>query len=109
STVMTEARDYRFLGRAHSSAVTSRAVSIRLRAWSAAAGVGRVTRSARTAARAVWLSSEGVDDPRIQIAMGRRSVRSVDAMLAPYRRHANQTAVQAVLETQLYEASLPDD
>ena len=90
-----------FRGRRAGTAVTSRAVSGRLTRWARRAGYGSVRRHEVTAALAAWLSENRVDDASIQQVLGRRWTKSVDALLAPYKRLEGQERVQEVLERRL--------
>ena len=95
-----------FRGRREGAPLTSRAVSGRLSRWAQRAGCGAVRRYEVTAALAAWLSERGVDDASIQQVLGRRWTKSVDALLAPYKRLDDQDRVQEVLQRRLDGAGL---
>ncbi len=74
--------------------------------WAQRAGCGAVRRYEVTAALAARLSERGVDDASIQQVLGRRWTKSVDALLAPYKRLDDQDRVQEVLQRRLDGAGL---
>lgn len=85
---------YVFPGRVEGEALSTGAVSNRLRAACGAAGWKGLTRSQLTSGFVLWLSNEGFDDHSIRIALGRRRVATIDRLL----RSANSIASQRFMD-----------
>lgn len=96
-----EDSEFVFPGRKTGTPITTRAAHEKLKGWAARAGLAQVTRHGLASALAESLRAAGVDDPSIQVVMGRRQVRSVDHLLAAHLRLESQRRVQAALTAML--------
>ena len=90
-----------FEGRTPGKPVTDRAVRARLARWGRTAGWPGARRQDLVSALAAWLSDRGIDDHSIKVALGRRRVKSVDALLEPHRRLDAQLQTQRALAEEL--------
>ena len=93
-----------FEGRRPGAPVTDRAVRGRLARWGTTAGWPGVRRQDLVSALAAWLSDRGIDDHSIKVALGRRRVKSIDALLEPHRRLDAQLQAQRALAEELRSA-----